>query len=86
MYLALNMRSRLSSLCCSLSSSHISTLRCCVNVGLCCNACNGESANSENVHADLGEAQVILRNECAVEIEFVLLAYKTAYEIYKQIP
>lgn len=65
------MRSRLSSLCGSLSSSHISTLRYCVNVGLCCSACDGESANSENVHVDLDEAQVGSGNECAVDIELV---------------
>lgn len=75
-YLALDMRSRLSSLCCSFSSSHIGTLRCRVDVGLCCNTCNGESAKSENVHADSKKAQLGSGNECVVETEYLLPAKK----------
>lgn len=80
------MRSRLGCFCCSFSSGHISTLRCCVDVGLCCSACNGENADSENVHAEIGKAQLGSGNECVVEVEFHQPAYKTACEIYKQIP
>ena len=65
------MRSRLSCFCCSFSSGHISTLRCCVDVGLCCSACNGESADSENVHADLDKARLGSRNERVVEADFL---------------
>lgn len=66
------MRSRLVSLCCSLSGSNISSFGGCVDVCLSCYAGNSKGTKCENVHLDLNRCSLGLsERECLMKKKVV---------------